>query len=79
MKTLLMKDLLSDLYKKMETFPAHLFHSHKQHDQYWYNIIRNIPPDTVVMVMNLYENFSCFYQEEIQSAHWEKNVVTIQF
>ena len=35
------------------------------------------PETTVLMVMDFAENFSCFYQQEVQAAHWHHNQATV--
>ncbi|XP_033122022.1 uncharacterized protein LOC117121038 [Anneissia japonica] len=70
------EEMYKELLKEIETFSAHSFHAQWQHDQY-NKITENIPEATVIMVMDFPENFTCFYQNEIQGAYWGKNVVTI--
>ena len=38
---------------------------------------KDVPLDSIVLHMDFSENYSTFYQQEISSAHWMNNLITI--
>jgi len=40
-------------------------------------ISKKVPSNWVVFVMDFAENYACAYQDEIQSAYWQYNQVTL--
>ena len=59
--------IINDLQKDLESFSLHLFTASWQSRQY-YSIAKIPPKGWVVMVYDFAENYSCRYQDEIQSA-----------
>ena len=41
------------------------------------SLIDDLPGTTVVMVLDLGQNYACFYQDEAQDAHWFHNQVNV--
>ena len=67
---------VESLEKEMEDLPHHLFVANWQKKQF--GILSKNPPDkTVVMHLYFSENYSSFYQQGINSAHWMKNIITV--
>ncbi|PIK53459.1 hypothetical protein BSL78_09645 [Apostichopus japonicus] len=69
-------DLLQELQDELHPFACHLFEAIWQQRQFW-SVIRSPPTLSVVIVMDFAENFSCITQNEVQSAHWTKMMVTL--
>lgn len=68
--------LLADFIRELQPYASHLFYAHWQHDQCKNSTNKN-PQNSVILGMDVSENFACFYQDEIQPTHWAKNVVTV--
>lgn len=68
--------VVEELTEELEKFSLHLFNARWQQQQF-HHITSHVPDGGLVMVMDFAENFSCFFQDEAQSAHWAKNQVTI--
>ena len=68
--------IINDLQKDLESFSLHLFTASWQSRQY-YSIAKNPPKGWVVMVYDFAENYSCRYQDEIQSVHWGHSAATL--
>jgi hypothetical protein len=72
----LLEEMISELREETETFAIHLFNAKWQNDQF--NEIRKNPPqDTEVQVLDFAENFTCTFQNEVQSAHWNHETCTV--
>ena len=57
---------------------GHLFRANWQHKQFEkIQTAKPFPPETVAVVMDFAENYSCTFQDEVQSAHWHYQQVTI--
>ncbi|XP_070550272.1 uncharacterized protein [Ptychodera flava] len=70
------EQLIDELTEELKPFAQHLFVAHWQYEQFT-AVSRNPPADTVVLCMDFAENFACQLQNEIQSAHWSHNQVTL--
>ena len=69
-------ELIVNLSKELENFAEHLFVAAWQQNQFTW-IQKNVPKSWVVLNMDFAENYSCVAQQEVQSAHWSHNQVTI--
>ena len=56
--------------------PEHIFNASWQYRQFT-SLIDDLPGTTVVMVLDLRQNYACFYQDEAHAAHWFHNQVTV--
>ena len=71
-------ELISQLPDKVKFLSEHLFHASWQHKQFQkLQTALPFPTDTVAVVMDFAENYACQFQEEVQSAHWHHQLVTI--
>ena len=59
-----------------QSFSAHLFNAKWQFEQYK-SVSSSPPPGAAVIVMDFAENFTTLVQNEIQSAHWARNQITL--
>lgn len=71
-----LQDLLDELKGEVKVHALHVFNWHWQAKQYS-SIKQNLPDKWVVSVWDFAENYSCFFQDEIQLAYWVRNQVTI--
>ena len=71
-----LEELVSNFIGDTESFCMHISNASWQHRQLD-KVSKNVPEDTVVMVCDFAENFTCFFQDEVQSVHWTRNQVTI--
>ncbi|CAG2240345.1 unnamed protein product [Mytilus edulis] len=69
-------ELIAELKKELTELSIHLFVATWQHRQFSH-IISNLQPQMVVMVLDFGQNYTCFYQDEAQSAHWSAEQVTV--
>lgn len=72
------RDLIAELTEETKCLSEHLFRANWQHRQF--EKIRTaspFPAETVAVVMDFAENYACTFQEEVQSAHWHHQQVTI--
>ena len=69
-------DLIVELSAELEPYSRHLFTAKWQQNQFS-ALIKNAPPESVVMIMDFSENFTCLTQNEVQSAHWSHTQVTL--
>ena len=69
-------DLVDELTTELQTFTAHLFTAKWQQVQFS-QLIRSPPEKSFILVMDFSENYTCFSQNEVQSAHWSQNQVTL--
>ena len=77
-KTGTLEELVLELVQEVAFLAQHLFVANWQQDMF--NMAKQLPcssTDTVVMVLDFAENYGCFHQDEIQSAHWAVNQVTV--
>lgn len=70
------KDLLEGLCTVMVSYPGHIFRAQWQHKQMAL-CLDTLADSEVMMVMDYAENYSCHYQDEIQTAYFEQRQVTI--
>ncbi len=70
------QDFLTEVMKDLETYPSHHFRAQWQPEQLK-KCIANLPENHAVFVMDYAENYSCRYQNEVQTAFWDQMQVTI--
>ena len=70
------KSLIDELCIETDFLAKHLFTANWQHDQFKY-IRENLPNNWTTFVLDFAENYSCMSQDEIQSAHWAIQQVTL--
>ncbi|CAC5413766.1 unnamed protein product [Mytilus coruscus] len=58
-----------ELAAEIGPFSAHLHNAAWQYEQFS-TLIKNVPEKWVVFCMDFAENYTCLYQDEAQSAHW---------
>lgn len=68
--------LFKELLAETETLAKHLFVANWQQDQFTH-ITRKLPADWSLVVLDFAENYACIAQNEIQSAHWAIQQVTV--
>ena len=69
-KTGTAETFIEELKEETKSLASHVFVAGWQQDMY--KLISKDPPkNTVVAVLDLAENYTCQWQDEIQSAHWE--------
>ena len=68
--------LISNLKDDIATFSLHLANAQWQSLQFEH-LRQNIPKEWILYVMDYAENYTCNYQDEIQSAHWSQEQATI--
>ena len=69
-------EFLGQVIGDLEKYTSHAFRAQWQADQ-MKECIKNLQDCEVVMVMDYSENYSCRYQNEVQSAFWDQVQVTI--
>ena len=67
------REFTEELIKETIPLSSHIFVANWQGEMFS-KISKMVPEDAVVMVLDFAENFSCFYQDEIQDAHWSKKI-----
>lgn len=70
-------EVIVKLSGELQNFAQHLFVAAWQQNQFTW-LQKNVPKSWVVLNMDFAENYTCVAQEEVQSAHWSHNQVTIQ-
>lgn len=70
-------DALYDLEKKLPTFLSHCFLKEKQSTYFEYAKKHLVNEAVCVLQVDFSENFSICQQDEIQSAHWNSDQITI--
>ena len=68
--------LVKELCIDAKIMPEHILNASWQYRQFT-SIIDDLPGTTVVMVLDLGQNYACFYQDEAQATHWFHNQVTV--
>lgn len=68
--------LLCEMEEELKPFALHISNAEWQHQQF-NKLKENLPEKWVLFVMDFAENYSCFYQDEAQSVHWNQKQVTI--
>ena len=73
-----LQDLLAELKEELVFLAGHLFRARWQHRQFEL-MTQHIPrsQSTVGMVLDFAENFTCLNQDEVQSARWYYEQVTV--
>ena len=71
---------VKELVRGLQNDTRHL--SHHQLVVQWQKtafdvLSKDVPPDSIVLHLDSSENCSTFYKQEISSAHWMKNLITI--
>ena len=71
------RELVDELLEELTFLSQHIFRANWQQNAF--DEVRKSPfRDGIVMTVNDFaENYSCFYQEEVQSAHWHYQQVTL--
>ncbi|XP_033752596.1 uncharacterized protein LOC117336235 isoform X2 [Pecten maximus] len=69
-------ELIAEFEKELHFLSKHLFEANWQISQFGI-LTKNIPPATIALAIDFAENYSCMSQNEVQSAHWSKESVTI--
>ena len=67
---------VEQLKKKMDGLSSHLFRARWQQSQLK-KTKANIQPKSAIMIMDYAENYVCSSQDEVQSAHWVNQAVTV--
>ena len=71
-----MGSFLGDLKKDMESYPGHIFRAEWQQRQM--RVCRDtFPINEGMLVMDFSENYSCRYKDEIATAFFDQQQVTI--
>lgn len=68
--------LLEELQEELSTFAVHLFTARWQHQMYS-GLTHDVPQKWPVTTMDFGENFTCYFQNEAQAAHWTQSQVTV--
>lgn len=68
--------LIEELKKDSKDL-AHHIHVANNQRKCFQTLSKKVPVDSVVMHLDYSENYSTFYQNEISSAHWRKNLITV--
>ena len=69
-------ELIKELQDDAQELPQHLLVAQWQKNAFD-TLSKSVPRNSIVVHMDFSENYSTFYQEEISSAHWMKNLITI--
>ena len=75
-KTTSVDQFLHYYEQDMISYPAHTFRASWQHEQIS-AYIKNLKEDQVIVMMDFAENYKCCFQNEVQSAYFDQNMVTI--
>ncbi|XP_014674220.1 PREDICTED: uncharacterized protein LOC106814420 [Priapulus caudatus] len=75
-KTGTVESFIGELKDETVSLASHMFVASWQHDMYR-KVTKDPPENTVIAVLDFAENYSCQSQDEVQSAHWAKDQVTI--
>lgn len=76
-RTAPLKDFFTAYERELETLPQHLFRADWQ-QRALANCVEAVCSDTeALMVMDYAESYQCIYKDEVQSAFFEQNTVTI--
>ncbi|XP_070549241.1 uncharacterized protein [Ptychodera flava] len=65
-----------ELTEDTQKLAKHLFVASWQQQAYS-QLTKSIPDNTTVVVLDFAQNYTCINQDEIQSAHWTNNQVTV--
>ena len=69
-------DALASLEGKLPYFLKHVFIKRKQ-STYFKETLAHLGEEECVVQVDFAENYGCAYQDEIQTAHWSQNQVTL--
>lgn len=70
------KEMVDELKDELKPFSEHLFIKDWQHKQQC-ALQKNLRSDEVLSVFDFAENFTCYYQREVQSAHYTQESATV--
>ncbi|XP_072030072.1 uncharacterized protein [Amphiura filiformis] len=71
-----LQQCINELKVESESITAHLFNATWQNRQFS-QLTKNLPAGWMVLVLDFAENYTCKYQDEIQSAHWYHSNATV--
>ena len=70
--------LLEELQEELNTSAVHLFTARQQHQMYCgLSHDHDVPERWLVTAVDFGENFTCFFKNEAQAAHWTQSLVTV--
>lgn len=69
-------DLVKDLATNLEQYPGHVFRASWQHSQMT-ECLKQLKDGEVVTVMDFSENYNCRFKNEVQTAFFDQNQVTL--
>ncbi|XP_072025409.1 uncharacterized protein [Amphiura filiformis] len=69
-------ELVEELLNETETLAKHVFVANWQQDMFT-EISTKLPQNWALLVLDFAENYGCLSQDEIQSAHWATQQVTV--
>ena len=69
-------DLFKHLKELLKSFPSHQFRASWQHEQLE-RLLDNLPPNHISCIHDYSENYSCNYQNEVQSCYYSKTRASI--
>lgn len=69
-------ELINALKDDCKYLATHLLNACWQKNNFQ-ELSKHVPANSVIMHLDFSENYSTFYQQEISSAHWMKNLVTV--
>ena len=72
----LLVELVSELENEAESLAMHLFTASWQTSQF-HDLSKNPPPGWRMMTFDFAENFSCRYQDGVQSVYWGYEATTL--
>lgn len=75
-KAVQFKEFFQELLNEMETYPAHIFRASWQQRQMAL-CISTLEPGEAMMLLDFSEYYACRYHNEVQSAFFDHNQVTI--
>lgn len=74
--TTTVNDIVEMTVNEVNSLCNHLFRARWQQSQF--SDAKDVmPPRSAVMVIDFAQNYACSFQDEVQSAHWSQNQVTI--
>ena len=71
-----MEDAFRSLEDKLPFFLEHVFVK-RQQGRYFEDQIEHLTKEEAVVQVDFAENCACKYQDEIQTAHWSQEQVTV--
>lgn len=69
-------DVLSSLESKIPSFLEHVFIK-RQQSKYFEEKLTHLDQEEAVVQVDFAENYTCKHQDEVQSAHWNQEQVTL--